>query len=193
MQKYQWVWDCLLKPKYRIYALISFLIFMQKDACCTGTGLCKWACPTVSGFVAGLIMIAAGLSKFIGGKMFLTAVGGMALSVAGISGHSKVALILGAIAATIEVLGGLSFAIGCRMTSKWAALGLSAVIGIAILFKLTHLQPLTGDAFHKAAGLLEQIRLDLLLFAVFFQKALKLLRSCCGMNSACCSSMPAKK
>mgnify|MGYP000075299156 CR=1 FL=1 len=165
---------------------------MQKDACCTRTGLCKWACPTVSGVVAGVIMIAAGLTKFLGGKAFLTAVGGMALGVAGISGHSKVALILGAIAATIEVLGGLSFAIGCRMTSKWAALGLSAVIGIALLFKLTHLQPLTGDAFHKAASLLEQIRLDLLLFAVFFQKALKLVRGCCGV-SACCTTEAPKK
>lgn len=166
---------------------------MQKDACCTGSGFCRWACPTVSGVVAGVIVIAAGLTKFLGGKAFLTGVGGMALSVAGISGHSKVALTLGVIAATIEVLGGLSFAIGCRKTSKWAALGLSAVMGIAILFKLTHLQPLTGDTFHKAAGLLEQIRLDLLLFAVFFQKALKLVWSCCGKNNACCTiEMPKK-
>jgi len=58
-------------------------------------------------------------------------------------------------------------------------------MGVAILFKITHLKPLTGNTFAQAAGLLEQIRLDLLLFAVFFQKALQLIMSCCGMDGCC--------
>jgi len=166
---------------------------MQKDACCTGTGMCKWFCPSITGVVAGLIMIAAGGMKFIAGKTMLVGVGGMALGVFGIEGHMQIALYLGAIAATIEVLGGISFAAGCRMTSRYAAVFLSAVIGIAILFKLTHLKPLDGGIFSKAASLLEQIRLDLLLFAVFFQKALKLIKSWCGMGCGSCCSMEAPK
>lgn len=67
---------------------------------------------------------------------------------------------------------------------------------MAILFNLTNLAPLTGNAFDKAAGLLMQIRLDLLLFAVFFTKALKLIMHCCGLGysgSADCCAVPLKK
>lgn len=167
---------------------------MQKDACCTGTGISKWFCPSVTSVVAGLIMIAAGGMKFIAGKKMLVGVGSMALGVFGVEGHAQIALYLGAIAATIEVLGGLSFALGCRMTSRYAALLLSVVMGIAILFKLTHLKPLDGGTFAKAAGLLEQIRLDLLLFAVFFQKALKLIKNWCGIGcGSCCMPETHKK
>ena len=71
-------------------------------------------------------------------------------------------------------------------------------MGIALLFKLTHLKPLEGNLYVKAAGLLEQIRLDLLLFAVFFQKALKLIKNwcgigCCGDASTCCTTEAPKK
>ena len=160
---------------------------MQKD-CCSN----KWFCPSIVGFTAGLIMIAAGLSKFAAGKAMLAGVGCMALGVVGVSGHGQIALGLGLIVATIEVVGGLSFAVGCRKTSRWAAFFLSAV-----LFKLTNLSPLTGSAFDKAAGLLMQIRLDLLLFAVFFTKALRLIKSCCGMgcstSSSCCTTEMPKK
>lgn len=118
---------------------------MQKDACCSDSGLGRWICPSVSGFVAGIIVIAAGAMKFLGGKAMLTAIGGMALSVVGVSGHGQIALVLGTIAATIEVLGGISFAVGCRRTSRWAALGLSVVMGVSVLFVLTHLKPLQGN------------------------------------------------
>lgn len=168
---------------------------MQKD-CCSKTGLCKWFCPSIISVVAGLIMIAAGLTKFMAGKAMLTGVGGMALGIFGISGHGQIALGLGLIVATIEVVGGLSFAVGCRKTSRYAAFLLSFVMGIALLFKLTHLKPLEGNLYVKAAGLLEQIRLDLLLFAVFFQKALKLIKSWCGMgccDTACCTTEAPKK
>jgi|GEM_PF-1053332 len=158
---------------------------MQKD-CCSDSGLCKWFCPSITGVVAGLIMIAAGSAKLLAGKAMLTGVGGMAMGVVGVSGHAQIALALGTLAALIEVFGGISFAVGCKKTSKYAAFFLSAVIGIAILFKLTHLKPLDGGLYMKAVGLLEQIRLDLLLFAVFFQKALKLIKDCCGMG--CCKA-----
>jgi hypothetical protein len=70
-------------------------------------------------------------------------------------------------------------------------------MGIAILFKLKNLSPLEGNLFDKAAGLLLQIRLDLLLFAVFFTKALRLIKHCCGMGcssqSSCCTTEAPKK
>ena len=76
-----------------MYLLISFFIFMQKN-CCSDSGLGRWFCPSISGVVAGLIMIAAGSMKFLGGKAMLTGVGGMALSVVGVSGHGQIALAL---------------------------------------------------------------------------------------------------
>jgi hypothetical protein len=167
---------------------------MQKD-CCSN----KWFCPSIVGVTAGLIMIAAGATKFLAGKAMLTGVGGMALGVFGVAQGemASLALTLGVIAATVELLGGLSFALGCRKTSRWAAFFLSGVMGIAILFKLKNLQPLEGNLFDKAAGLLVQIRLDLLLFAVFFTKALKLIMKCCGMgcssSDACCTMEAPKK
>lgn len=155
----------------------------MSSECCSKSGVCKWFCPSIVSVVAGLIMIAAGSAKLLAGKAMLTGVGGMALSVFGITGHAQIALALGTIAALIEVIGGISFAVGCCKTSRWAAFFLSAVIGMALLFKLTHLKPLDGNLYMKAVGLLDQIRLDLLLFAVFFQKALKLIKNCCGMGS----------
>lgn len=163
----------------------------MKDACSTSS--CgKWCCPSVTGVVAGLIMIAAGSMKFIAGKAVLTAVGGMALGLVGVE-NAQAALVFGTLAAAIELLGGISIAVGCCKTSRYAAFLLSFVMGIALLFKLSHLKPLEGNLYVKAASLLEQIRLDLLLFAVFFQKALKLIRSWCGMSCGSCCSTPAKK
>ena len=180
--------------KSRIWLLLFLLSsFMQKD-CCSN----KWFCPSIVGVTAGLIMIAAGATKFLAGKAMLTGVGGMALGVFGVAQGemADVALVLGTIAATIELLWGFSFALGCRKTSRYAAFFLSAVMGIAILFKLRNLSPLEGNAFDKAAGLLVQIRLDLLLFAVFFTKALKLIKHCCGIGCSgsadCCTAAPKK-
>lgn len=158
----------------------------MSSECCSKSGLCKWFCPSIVSVVAGLIMIAAGSAKLLAGKASLTYVGGMALSIFGITGHAQIALALGTVAALIEFFGGISFAVGCRKTSRWAAFFLSAVIGIALLYNLTHLDPLEGNLYNMAVGLLKQIRLDLLLFAVFFTKALKLIKDCCGMGS--CSS-----
>jgi hypothetical protein len=140
-------------------------------------------------------MIAAGSMKFIAGKGMLTGVGSMALGLVGVQ-NPQIALVLGTIAASIELLWGLSIAVGCRKTSRYAAILLSLVMGVALLFKLTHLKPLEGNLYVKAAGLLEQIRLDLLLFAVFFQKGLKVIMSCCGMScggASCCSMEAPKK
>ncbi len=157
---------------------------MEKNNCCSDSGWCRWFCPNLVGFVAGLIMIAAGSVKLIAGKATLTFVGGMALGLVGVE-NANLALVFGTVAALIEVIGGLSFAVGCRKTSRWAAVFLSLVMGIAILFKLTHLKPLEGNLYLKAASLLEQIRLDLLLFAVFFHRAWKFMRSWCGGDDCC--------
>lgn len=188
-------WDCTQKPKDTIRTLIFNAMFMgkdmSKDACCMGMG--KWFCPSISGVVAGVIVIFAGLTKFLGGKAFLTAVGGMVLGLVHIKGHSQIALALGGIAATIEVLGGLSFAIGCRKTSRYAALALSVVMAFAFLVKLQNHMPLQGGMFRKVASLLEQTRIDLLLLAVFFQKGIKVIMSCCGMSCGSCCSMDPKK
>ena len=164
---------------------------MSKDACCGGMG--RWFCPNIVGVVAGLIVIVAGLSKFIAGKQMLVGVGGMALGIFGIEGHPQIALYLGGIAATIEVLGGISFAVGCRKTSGWAALGLTIVMGVALLAKLTNMSPLEGGMFSKVDALLKAVRIDLLLLAVFLHKAVKLVKKCCGMGCGSCCSMPAKK
>ncbi|MBP7806598.1 hypothetical protein KA057_02865 [Candidatus Gracilibacteria bacterium] len=166
---------------------------MQNDSCCSNSGLGRWFCPSIVGVVAGAIMIAAGASKFVAGPDMLTGVGGMALGIFGISGHAQVAYYLGVIAAAIEVVGGISFATGCRKTSRWAAFFLSIVIGIALITKLQNLKPLEGGIVNKVAGFMSQIRLDLLLFAVFFQKGLKLIKSWCGMGCGSCCSTPAKK
>lgn len=76
---------------------------MQKD-CCSTTGLGRWFRPTVIGVVAGVIVFSAGAMKFAGGQAMLTAVGNMALGIFGVSGYPQLALVLGTIAAAIEVL-----------------------------------------------------------------------------------------
>jgi hypothetical protein len=91
-------------------------------------------------------MIVAGSMKFMAGKLMLVGVGSMALSLINIQ-NDWLALTLGAIAATIEILWGISFAFGCRLTSKWAALGLSIVMAVALTFKLVNLPPMSGSFF----------------------------------------------
>lgn len=167
---------------------------MQKDACCSNTGLGKWFCPSIVGVTAGIVMLVAGLSKFIAGKGILTWVGGAALGIFGIEGHAQIALYLGAIAATIEVLGGLSFAVGCRKTSGWAAIALSVVMAIALLTKLDDMKPLEGGLFAKVDEFLKLIRLDLILLAIFAQKGLKKIKACCGVDcGSCCVPETHKK
>lgn len=173
---------------------------MNQDSCCSNVGVHKWIRPSIIGLVAGIIMFAAGTSKFIVGKVMLTGIGSMVLGVFDVSGHLKIALGLGVIAALIEVLGGFSFAIGCKKTSKYAAVLLSLLMGIILIVKLNSLSPLSGNLYMKLVGLLQQIQLDLLLFAVFFQKALKAIKcwfgmNCCGTScckTSCCSEEPKK-
>ncbi len=139
-------------------------------------------------------MFVAGLSKFIAGKGILTWVGGAALGIFGIEGHAQIALYLGAIAAAIEVLGGLSIAVGCRKSSGWAAVALSVVMAVALLTKLDGMKPLEGGVFGKLDNLLKLVRLDLLLLAVFAQKGLKTIKACCGMDcGSCCAAETHKK
>lgn len=158
----------------------------MKDSCCS-TKACFWGgCrPNLVRVVAGIIMITAGITKFIGGTQALGFFWGLALGIFGISegGFATTAVVLGGIAATIEVLWGLSFALGCRKISSYASLGLAIVMGVALLTKLTHLGPISGTGFDKFVSVLTTIRLDLLLFALFAQKSMSVFnskKSCCG-------------
>jgi uncharacterized membrane protein YphA (DoxX/SURF4 family) len=173
-----------------------FSYFMQKDCCSSGLG--KWFCPSIVGVVAGTIMVFAGLSKFVAGKAILTWVGGAALGIFGIEGHAQVALYLGTIAAAIEVLWGLSIAVGCRKTSRWAALALTVVMAVALMSKIDSMKVEGDTVFKKMASSLTAVRLDLLLLAIFAQKALKLVKEwcgmgCCGASSCCTPETPKKK
>ncbi len=146
--------------------LISFYIFMCKNGCG------RWFHPTLVGVVVGLIMLTAGLSKFIAGDQMLTGVGSMALGIFDIN-NPEVAKILGTIAASIEVLGGIIFISGCRRAGHWAALFLAVVMAVALGARITGLQPAEGNAFNQFASALNVIRLDLLLFAIFVSRAWK--------------------
>ena len=175
-------------------SLISSFIFMQNDMCCTRTGIRRWCCPTFVSIVAGLIMVVAGSIKLVHGKAMMTMVGGMALQGLAINptGMDTFALVLGAIAAVVEVVGGISFMIGCRKTSKYSALLLAFIILLARLAKLQHLPALQGNWFDVSAGVLGQIQTELLLFAIFIQKGMKLFCRCkggaCGVPAQCCMS-----
>jgi hypothetical protein len=40
----------------------------MKDSCCSNkSGLCSWFCPNFIGIVVGIIMVSAGIGKFMGG------------------------------------------------------------------------------------------------------------------------------
>ncbi len=158
---------------------------MKDSSCCTGSGVSTWLHPNLVRVVAWVIMITAGTIKFLGGSQVMAIVGGMALSIFGIKEGSflHLALTLWYIAATIEILWGLSFALGCRKTSRIAALGLAIVTLIALITRLMNLETVTGTAFEVFAWVLTQIQLELLLFALFAQKA---LWSCC--KPSCCTA-----
>ena len=85
-------------------------------------------------------------------------VGGAVLSALGmdpaVGALATVAIVLGYIAATIELLGGLSFGLGCRKTSHWAAVGLSVVMAAAILVHVRTLKPIDATGFKWFTGLL---------------------------------------
>jgi len=98
----------------------------MKNSCCNSKeGNCSWFCPTFVRVVVGVIVMSAGASKFLGGSQAMAWAGGSVLGVFGldatIGALAIVAIILGYIAASIELLGGLLFALGCRKTSKYAA------------------------------------------------------------------------
>ena len=85
-------------------------------------------------------MVSAGIGKFMGGAASMWWVGGAALGVFGIDSTVgsmlTLATILGYIAATIEVVWGLAFGLGCRKTSKYAAPALSLLMIIVLLVHL---------------------------------------------------------
>jgi len=159
---------------------------MKESSCCSHSGLSAWFHPNLVRVVAGVIMITAGAIKFLGGSQVMVIVGGMALGIFGIweGSYTNLAMTLGYIAATIEMLWGLSFALGCRKTGKYAALGLAIVMLVALLTRLTSLETTTGTTFEVFAWVLMQIQLELLLFALFAQKAVWVF--CC--KSSCCGS-----
>lgn len=171
-----------------------FYPFFMKDSCCSGNaGLGAWCHPNLVKIVAGVIMMTAGIGKFLWGSAIMAWVGGAALGIFGVDATgslANVAITLGFIAATIEVLWGLLFALGCRKTSKYAALGLAIVMLVALLTKVTDLKPVTGSGFQMFAGVLSQIQFDLLLLALFVQKSLSIFM--CSASS-CCGGMSMKK
>lgn len=155
-----------------------------------------WFCPSILGVVAGVIMLAAGIGKLIGGTQAFTFVGGMFLGLFGVAQGemATVALVLGAIAAVIETLGGLSFALGCCKTSRYAAVGLATVMLVATLVKIKGFEVAEGGVVENILGFINTIRLDVLLLAVFAHKAIRTIKSCCGMQSDdCCGSECPKK
>lgn len=155
---------------------------MHNDASCTGFR--RWFCPSLVGAVAGLMVLSAGIMKLFMGTKAFTMVGGMGLGAFGLDAASMpdVANALGMLVAIIEVVGGISFIVGCRLTSKWAALFLSIIMAVAILFKLQNLSPLEGHWLQKCASFIIQLQVELILFAVFFTKALRFLKKWCGMD-----------
>lgn len=158
---------------------------MKNEASCQGTACrsCMF-CPHLVGVVAGLIMLLAGTAKFMAGKAMLAGVGGMALGIFGLDGgaYATLALTLGSIAATIEVVGGLSVMIGCCKTGKYAAVALSLVMLVAIAVKLST----EGAMSLGFLKIFQGIQFDLLLLAVFVQKAYKGFRCC--MKKSCCTT-----
>lgn len=75
-----------------------------------------------------------GLSKLIGGAAVMTGVGNMALGLVGASGSSEgLALVLGALVGVTELVGGISFMISCKYTSKIASHFLLVIMSVALL------------------------------------------------------------
>jgi len=161
----------------------------MKDSCCSSkSGLSSWFCPSIVSVVVGVIVITAGASKFLGGATTMAWVGGSVLGVFGLDasagGLATLALILGYTAATIELLGGLSFALGCRKTSKYAAFALALVMISALAVHFQGLKPVDGTGLKWFAGILGQIQMPLLLLAIFIKNAKWLCGGC--KASSCC-------
>ncbi len=109
---------------------------------------------------------------------------------ASIGALATLALILGYIAASIELIGGLLFALGCKKTSRYASLGLAIVMAAALAFHLKSLKPIDGTGFQWFTGILGQIQLPLLLLAIFVQKSAGVF-GCC--KTACCGEKCGKR
>lgn len=157
----------------------------MKDSCNSQNKCSRWFCPTFVTLVAGMIMVLAGANKFLWGQQVMAGLGGTFLWFFWIE-HVGAALVFWYLAATIELVWGMLFAIGCKKTSKYAALGLAVVMLVAIISHLTDLKPIDATGFKWFSGVISQIRLPLLLFAIFAQKATKLF--CCCNPSVCCGS-----
>ncbi len=167
----------------------------MKDSCCNAqSGLSTWFCPSLVRVVAGIIMMSAGAGKFLGWVAAMGFVGGAVLGIFGLDASvgwlATLATVLGYLAAAIELVGGLLFALGCRKTSKYAASGLAIVMLAAIVFHITALKPIDATGFKWFTGLLGQIQLPVLLFAIFAQKSLGVF-GCC--KKSCCGSGKCKK
>jgi hypothetical protein len=171
----------------------------MKDSCCGSKGgLSSWFCPSLVSVVAGVIMMTAGAGKFLAGSGMMSILGGSVLGVFGLDasagGLFTLALVLGYIAATIELVGWFLFAVGCRKTGKYAALALAVVMAAALSTKFGKLEGLSEVSLFEAfSKVLSTIRLDLLLLAVFVQKSLKVFScckssSCCSTQQSCCGS-----
>lgn len=167
----------------------------KNDSCSPGIGLCKWICPSIIGFFAGIIMVYMGLMTYFSDKDLVHQVGSMALSVLGIAGHQKIAYILGIWVVVVEIFWGLSFAVGCKKTSKYAAALLAVIMFVAILAKLSIFK-IPGGLLTKFSNHFQVVQFELLLFAVFLQRSLRLIKGWpeivlnhCG-TSCCMSECP---
>lgn len=172
-----------------MYILISLNSFFMKDSsCCKQKWLSSMFCPTLVSVVVGVIMITAGAGKFMGGSGTMSYLGsavlGLFMSDASVANFATLAVILGYIAASIELLGGLSFTLGCRKTSKYAAFALALVMVSALAVHFQGLKPVDGTGLKWFAGILGQIQMPLLLLAIFVQKSLGIF-GCCKASSCC--------
>jgi hypothetical protein len=145
-------------------------------------------CPSIVSVVVGVIMMSASAGKFIGGAGVMAYVGGAVLGLFGldasVGGLATLALVLGYTAASIELLGGFLFMIGCRKTSSYAAFALALVMVSALAVHLTGLSPISGTGFMWFVGVLGQIQLPLLLLAIFIKKSSGVF-GCCKTLSCC--------
>lgn len=88
---------------------LFLLLFIMKDSsCCKQTGLSAMFRPTFVSVVVGVVMMTAGAGKFIGGAEVMSYLGTAVLSVflseTTVAGLGTLALILGYIAASIELI-----------------------------------------------------------------------------------------
>lgn len=176
---------------------------MKDSSCCKQNGLSTMFHPTLVSMVVGVIMMTAGAGKFIGGAVTMSYLGTAVLSVflsdASVANLAALALILGYIAASIELLWWFAFAVGYKKTRKYAAFALAVVILFALSTKFGKIEGLSElSPFQAFSKVLSAIRLDLLLAAIFIQKSLGIFgcckKSCCGtVEKSCCGSGKCEK